>query len=185
MVKQGDGLGLVLEPAKIDLVGEDAGLDHLQRHRTVQAHLAGLVDDAHPATTQHLLNLVVTEVPYGRSMRQNAVTEADPLAFVTVAVSGGGVDESSALVRPITGGCPVGSVAIVPPTEGPATLVAGANSAPWTVAMWSPVGSPACLAASYPVRNRLSSHEGRGFSRIHGCGGIATGGRVWNWRRRV
>ena len=55
VVEQGDGLGLVLEPAQLVVVGQDAGLDHLEGDGPVEADLAGLVDDAHAAAAQLLL----------------------------------------------------------------------------------------------------------------------------------
>ncbi len=57
-----DGLGLVLEPPQLVLAGQQPGLDHLQRHRAVEADLAGLVDDAHAAPAQLLPDLIVAEV---------------------------------------------------------------------------------------------------------------------------
>ena len=52
MVQEGDGLGLVMEAAPFGIVGEDAGFDHLQGHRPVEADLPGLVDDPHAAAAQ-------------------------------------------------------------------------------------------------------------------------------------
>ena len=52
VVEQGDGLGLVLEPAQLVVAGQDAGPDHLEGHGPVEADLAGLVDDAHAAAAQ-------------------------------------------------------------------------------------------------------------------------------------
>ena len=62
VVEQGDGLGLVLEPAQLGVVGQNAGLDHLEGDGPVEADLPGLVDDAHAAAAQLLVNLVVAEV---------------------------------------------------------------------------------------------------------------------------
>ena len=67
VVEQRDGLGLVLEPAQLGVVGQDAGLDHLEGDGPVEADLAGLVDDAHAAAAQLLLDLVVAEVADGRA----------------------------------------------------------------------------------------------------------------------
>ena len=65
VVEQGDGLGLVLEPPQLGVVGQDAGLDHLERDGPVEADLPGLVDDAHAAAAELLLKLVVAEVADG------------------------------------------------------------------------------------------------------------------------
>ena len=62
VVEQGDGLGLVLEPAQLVVAGEHAGLDHLEGDGPVEADLPGLVDDAHAAAAQLLVDLVVAEV---------------------------------------------------------------------------------------------------------------------------
>jgi hypothetical protein len=57
-----DGLGLVLEPAELGIVGQDTGLDHLEGDGAVEAELAGPVDDAHAAFAQGTPQLVVAEV---------------------------------------------------------------------------------------------------------------------------
>jgi hypothetical protein len=62
VVEQRHGLGLVLEPPQIVVVGQDAGLDHFKGHRPVETELAGLVDDAHAAAAQLAADLVVAEV---------------------------------------------------------------------------------------------------------------------------
>ena len=62
VVEQRDGLGLVLEPPQLGVVGQHAGLDHLEGDGPVEADLPGLVDDAHAAAAQLLLDLVVAEV---------------------------------------------------------------------------------------------------------------------------
>ena len=49
VVELGDGLGLVLEPAELNVAGEDAGPDHLQGHLTIERHLASKVHDPHAA----------------------------------------------------------------------------------------------------------------------------------------
>src|SRR5208337_200745 len=41
--------------------GEPAGQDHLERDSTIDAHLAGLVDNPHAAAPQFLEKLVVSE----------------------------------------------------------------------------------------------------------------------------
>ena len=72
MVEQRDRLGLVLEPAQLGVVGQDAGLDHLEGDGAVEADLPRLVDDAHAAAAQLLLDLVVAEVADGGAARQVA-----------------------------------------------------------------------------------------------------------------
>ena len=52
VVEQGDGLGLVPEPAQLVVAGEQAGPDHLEGDGPVERDLAGLVDDAHAAAAQ-------------------------------------------------------------------------------------------------------------------------------------
>ena len=73
VVEQRDGLGLVLEPAQLGVVGQHAGLDHLEGDGPVEADLAGLVDDAHAAAAQLFLDLVVAEVADGGAARQVGV----------------------------------------------------------------------------------------------------------------
>ena len=70
VVEQRDGLGLVLEPAQVGVVGQHAGLDHLEGDGSVEADLPGLVDDAHAAAAQLFLNLVIAEVADGGAARQ-------------------------------------------------------------------------------------------------------------------
>ena len=72
VIEQRDGLGLVLEPAQLGVVGQHAGLDHLEGDGPVEADLPGLVDDAHAAAAQLFLNLVVAEVADGGAARQVA-----------------------------------------------------------------------------------------------------------------
>ena len=62
MVQQCDRLGLVLEPAELNIVGQDPGPDHLEGDRPVEAYLEGLVDDPHAAAAQLSLDLVIAEV---------------------------------------------------------------------------------------------------------------------------
>jgi len=76
VVEQGYGLGLVLEASPLVVAGEHAGLDHLQRHRSVERDLAGLVDDAHAAAAQLALDLVVAEVAQRRARRQGIAVVA-------------------------------------------------------------------------------------------------------------
>ena len=49
MIEVGRRLGLGVEPLDVDVVGELAGKDHLERHGPVEAHLPGQEDDAHAA----------------------------------------------------------------------------------------------------------------------------------------
>ena len=70
VIEQGDGLGLVLEPAQLVVAGEQPGLDHLQGDGAVEADLAGLVDDAHAAAAQLPADLVVAEVADEIASRQ-------------------------------------------------------------------------------------------------------------------
>ena len=72
VIEQGDGLGLVLEASQLGVVGQNSGLDHLERDGPVEADLPGLVDDAHAAAAQLFLNLVVAEVADGGAARQVA-----------------------------------------------------------------------------------------------------------------
>jgi hypothetical protein len=62
MVQVGRRLGLDGEPANGDLVGELTRQDHLERYGPIQAHLAGLEDDAHAAAGDLADDLVVPEV---------------------------------------------------------------------------------------------------------------------------
>ncbi len=62
MVEQGHRLRLVLEPSQLGIVGQDAGLDHLQSDRPIETDLLGTVDDAHPASAELRADLIVAEV---------------------------------------------------------------------------------------------------------------------------
>ena len=84
VVEQRHGLGLVLEPPQLVVAGEQAGLDHLQRHRAVEADLAGLVDDAHAAAAQLAADLVVAEVAH-----RCAASQVVAVAFGAAAAEGG------------------------------------------------------------------------------------------------
>ena len=61
VVQRRDRLGLVLEPPELGVAGQNAGPDHLQGDRAVQADLPRLVDDPHAATAQLAADLVVAE----------------------------------------------------------------------------------------------------------------------------
>jgi hypothetical protein len=73
VVEQGDGLGLVAEPADLVFGGQCGGADHLERNLAVQADLARLVDDAHAAAANLGLDLVVAEVADERAGSRVAV----------------------------------------------------------------------------------------------------------------
>ena len=62
VVEVAGGLGLGVEPLDVGLAGELPGQDHLQGHEAVEAHLPGLVDDAHAAAGDLAEDLVVAEV---------------------------------------------------------------------------------------------------------------------------
>ncbi len=62
VIEPGGGLGLQVKPPDVHLVGELARQDHLERHRAIQADLAGAVDDAHAAAGDLGEQLVVAEV---------------------------------------------------------------------------------------------------------------------------
>ena len=64
VVEQGDGLGLVPEPAQLVVAGEQAGPDHLEGDGSIERDLAGLVDDAHAAAADFAADLVVAEVAH-------------------------------------------------------------------------------------------------------------------------
>ncbi len=67
VVQAGHRLRLGLEARPVHLPGQAAREDHLERHRALQAELAGLVDDAHAAPPQFLQQLVAGHVrPRGR-----------------------------------------------------------------------------------------------------------------------
>ena len=62
VIKVGRSLGLGVEPLDVGLVGELTGEDHLERDRTIQAHLSRLEHDAHAAAGDFADDFVVTEV---------------------------------------------------------------------------------------------------------------------------
>ena len=62
MIEIGRRLGLALKALHVVGRGELTGEDHLQGHDAVEAHLPGLVDDAHAAAGDLLQQLVVAEV---------------------------------------------------------------------------------------------------------------------------
>ena len=49
VIQMSGRLGLETESLQVVGGGEPAGTHHLEREHAVQAHLAGLVDDTHPA----------------------------------------------------------------------------------------------------------------------------------------
>ena len=68
VLEAGEGLGLLVEPRQGDGAGVGAGQDHLERDQTIQADLAGLVDDSHAAPAQLLEDLEAgDDWPPGRS----------------------------------------------------------------------------------------------------------------------
>ena len=58
VLQAGDRFGLDAEPGEIVLAGVCPGADHLDRDQTLQPHVAGFVNDAHPALPQHAKHLV-------------------------------------------------------------------------------------------------------------------------------
>jgi hypothetical protein len=62
----------VVEAAQLIVIGQHAGLDHLQSDGPVEADLACLVHNAHVASAEFLLNLVLAEVADGGAERQVA-----------------------------------------------------------------------------------------------------------------
>jgi hypothetical protein len=73
VVEQGDSLGLVLEAAELVVTGEESGLDHLQRHGSVERDLAGLVHHAHAAASELASDLVVAKVALRSAPRRASV----------------------------------------------------------------------------------------------------------------
>ena len=69
----------MLEPAQLVVAGQQAGLDHLERHGPVERDLPGLVDDAHAAAAQLAADLVIAEVAHGGAGRQD-FADAPPAA---------------------------------------------------------------------------------------------------------
>ena len=57
VVEQRDGLGLVLKPTQLGVVGQEPGLHHLESDRPVETDLPGLVDHAHAAPPQLFLRI--------------------------------------------------------------------------------------------------------------------------------
>ena len=70
VVEEGDGLGLVPEPAQLVVAGEQAGPDHLEGDGSIERDLSGLVDDAHAAAAEFAADLVVAEVADPVAARQ-------------------------------------------------------------------------------------------------------------------
>ncbi len=94
VVQQRDGLGFILEPAQLGVVGQESGLDHLEGDGPIEADLPGLVDDAHAAAAQLFQDLVVAEVADGGAARQVtggpvAVAREGRVAGVGCPVAGG------------------------------------------------------------------------------------------------
>ncbi len=59
--KPGHGGGLGLEPAEVGRVVEHVGAEDFERHRPIQADLAGEVDLAHSPTPEQALDLEVAQ----------------------------------------------------------------------------------------------------------------------------
>jgi hypothetical protein len=57
----GRGVGLLQEAVLALLVPRELGRQHLEGHRPAEARVAGLVDDAHAALPEQLLDLVVLD----------------------------------------------------------------------------------------------------------------------------
>ena len=72
----GGGLGLVREPCPLPQARVLAGQDHLQRDDPVEARLAGLVDDPHPAPADLLEDLIVAD-PWAASTRAASAGQVD------------------------------------------------------------------------------------------------------------
>ncbi len=70
VVEKRDGLGLVLKPTQLGVVGQEPGLHHLEGDRPVEADLPGPVDHAHAAPPQLFLQQVVAEITNIRARRQ-------------------------------------------------------------------------------------------------------------------
>ena len=73
-----DRLGLDAEPPEVGLPGEQAGADHLDGDRTVQAHLPRLEHDPHRPLTQAPDQLEVAEPRRGRGSREVGRADAVP-----------------------------------------------------------------------------------------------------------
>ena len=69
MAQVSSRLGFSAKPQDLLLAGELAGEDHLQRHRPVQADLAGAVNDAHAATGNFLQQFVIAKTTTQRVRR--------------------------------------------------------------------------------------------------------------------
>ncbi len=81
-----DRLGLDAEPPEVGLPGEQAGADHLDCDRTVQAHLPRLEHDAHRPLTQAPDQLEVAEPRRGRGSRAGGPAQS-PVSASAASVS--------------------------------------------------------------------------------------------------
>ena len=90
MVKAGDRLGLVSEPAQVVVAGPRPGAEHLERDEAVEAALPRLVDDAHAPAAEDPVHFVVAEV--APAARQVGFAGATVTVTVTVVGLGQVVD---------------------------------------------------------------------------------------------
>ena len=58
MIERGSGAGFVQEPAHALWIARELRSQHLERDRPAQGRVDGLVDLAHPAAPEQVLNLV-------------------------------------------------------------------------------------------------------------------------------
>ncbi len=74
VVQGRDGLGLAAEEPDVPLIGEAAGLDHLERDDAIEPLLPGLEDDSHAAGAKPPEQLIFAEGGAGASARQTVDT---------------------------------------------------------------------------------------------------------------
>jgi hypothetical protein len=73
VVQERDGLGLVLEPTDLDVAGELGVSDHLDRDRTIERDLPGLVNDAHSSLSKDLDQFIVADVSHALAGRERTI----------------------------------------------------------------------------------------------------------------
>ncbi len=96
MVEMGGGLGLALEALHVLVGGQLSGEDHLKGHGSVEADLAGLVDDAHAAAGNLFLQLIVAKVT--RLFPQRGRNRCARGAFQSRRLRARGLQETTGLV---------------------------------------------------------------------------------------
>ena len=173
VVQQGHRLGLVLEPAQLGVVGQHAGLDHLQRHRPVEADLPGLVDDAHAAAAQLLRDRVVAEVAHRRAAGQ---------ARRGVAAVGG-PGRPVGFARPIPGGVGRRRDLAVGRPGGVSPVASGPSCAGWVGGPASGPPGPAVVASAGAVESSAAASRVR--QRGQGPSGASAGRSAPQFGQRI